>query len=291
MGIAEQVEDYIAWLNRAALSVHTKRAYTVQIRGFARWLADDPAREAQVLADDHDMSYAVRDWKAHRLGTAKDAPKSIQLGITAVDSFCGWANRGRPDVRQVRVPRGDPRSLRPEARTKVLRAAERRGPRDLALVATGLHGGLRLGEVVALDVDDVELHARKGVLHVRRGKGDQPREVYAGPQLREVLSRWRAVRRDLPGAGGPAFFLSQQGRRVAPSTVDRVMRELGSTAGVPLSMHVLRHTCASDMLAAGLPPNVVAEHLGHRDVRTLSAYTRPHRESLEAAASAVHYDY
>jgi len=284
----EKTSEYVAWIARGGLAANTKRAYTRQVASFGRWPAGQDRPEA--LTDPHERDYAVRDYKEALL-EGGSAPKSVQLALTAVQSFYVWTGLGPADVRQVRIPPGGPRTLEPEETRRVLRAAERRGLRDLAIVATTLMCGPRLAELHALHVDDTEIHARSGWLRIRVGKGCRPRDVPIKTGLRPILSRRIAARRDRTGTDLPHLWLSSYGRQLAKSSIDRVMDGTGAAAGVDMSAHTLRHTFADDNLRAGVDPATVATWLGHDDLRTLLVYGRPTARAQEAMAEVVTYPF
>ncbi len=97
--------------------------------------------------------------------------------------------------------------------------------RDRAIVVVLLYTGLRLAELVALDVDDVKVSARKGIVVVRSGKGDAHREVPLNALVRQVLEEWLAERKTTHERYGP-------GRRGSgPSVHLRVLSRIGVSAG------------------------------------------------------------
>ena len=114
-----------------------------------------------------------------------------------------------------------------------------------------LYTGLRLAELVALDVDDVRVSARKGLVIVRSGKGDAYREVPLNALVRQVLEEWLAERKRRRPEGERAVFVGRGGRRLSKRSVDDVVRGLGEDAGVKLSAHILRHTFLTRMVRQG----------------------------------------
>ncbi|HMA45999.1 MAG TPA: hypothetical protein VKP11_02130, partial [Frankiaceae bacterium] len=130
-------------------------------------------------------------------------------------------------------------------------------------------------------------------LPIRRGKGSQPRNAPIKADLRPILSRWIAVRRDWPGADTCALWLSTQGRRAAGSTLlDRVF----ARSARPPTCRCPRTRCgtpsaANDNLRAGVDPATVAAWLGHDDLRTLMVYGKPTRAAMERLAETVTYQF
>jgi site-specific recombinase XerC len=104
-------------------------------------------------------------------------PASVNLALAAVDHLYRQLGLGRANVRREALPAAALRALSRDEHRVLVRAAERAGARDRALVVRMLFAGLRIGETVALDVEDVTISARKGVVTIRSGKGDAYREV------------------------------------------------------------------------------------------------------------------
>ena len=116
-----------------------------------------------------------------------------------------------------------------------------------------LFTGLRIAELAALDRDDVAISARKGVVTVRRGKGERYRQVPLNAEVRDTLDAWLDKRNALPGSDGPALLLSLKGRRLSARAIDLTVRHLGQEADVETSAHTLRHTCLTPARECGRP--------------------------------------
>ena len=169
----------------------------------------------------------------------------------------------------------------------MLRAAEARGePRDRAVVALMALAGLRLAEVAGLDVDDVAVSARRGMVTVRHGKGDIGRSVPLGNEARSLIAAWLQVR---PHVSSQALIVGAGGSRLTPRGLDRVVRRIGAAAGLTLSPHVLRHTFVTRLVRSGKDVVLVAELAGHRSLETTRRYALPteadRAEAIEAAAT------
>ena len=104
-------------------------------------------------------------------------------------------------VRREDLPAKAPRALTEEQVRRLLRMCERAAARDRAIVVMLLYTGLRLAELVALDLGDVRVSARKGLVIVRSGKGDAYREVPLNALVRQVLQEWLEQRPLLAGEG------------------------------------------------------------------------------------------
>ena len=169
--------------------------------------------------------------------------------------------------------------------------AERASARDRAIVVVLLYTGLRLAELVALDVDDVKVSARKGIVVVRSGKGDAYRELPLNALVRQVLEEWLAERNTKAGEGERALFVGRGGRRLSKRSVDDVVRGLGEDAGVKLSAHALRHTFLTRMVRQGSDLVLVAELAGHRRLETTRRYSLPSDADRLLAVERLQIDY
>ncbi len=235
------------------------------------------------LVDVAARDWAVRDYKRHLKSVERWKPSSVNLALAALDSFYTQLGLGRPVVRREDLPAKAPRALSEEQQRRLLRVAERASARDRAIVVMLLYTGLRLAELVALDVDDARTSARKGLVIVRSGKGDAYREMPLNALVRQVLAEWLVERKALTADGERALFLGRGGRRLAKRSVDDVVRGLGKDAGVTLSAHVLRHTFLTAMVRQGSDLVLVAELAGHRRLETTRRYSLPsHADRLLA---------
>ncbi len=235
--------------------------------------------------------WAVRDYKRHLKAVERWKPASVNLALAALDSFYTHLGLARPVVRREELPARAPKALTEEHQRRLLRMAERASARDRAIVVVLLYTGLRLAELVALDVDDVKVSARKGIVVVRSGKGDAYREVPLNALVRQVLEEWRAERQARAGEGERALFVGRGGRRLSKRSVDDVVRGLGEDAGVKLSAHALRHTFLTRMVRQGSDLVLVAELAGHRRLETTRRYSLPSDADRLLAVERLQIDY
>jgi len=149
--------------------------------------------------------------------------------------------------------------------------------RNLAMVLLMVDSGLRLGEVIGLDVEDVKLG--EGYVTVI-GKGDKERRVPMGKATRDAIRAWLEER---PDTDTPALFLGRNGRRVTGCAVRLVLRRIRKAVGVRrLYPHLLRHTFANLYLQAGGDLRTLQQILGHADVEiTAMIYTEPSLNDLQ----------
>lgn len=273
------------WIDRTGLSPATKRTYAGEVRAFVLWIGQqDKHRPDEVFTDPNTRNYAVKDYRRHLLGERRRAPKGVDTAMTSLSSIYRWCGLGPAAVPAAARRRTAPKSLTADNMRDVLRAAERRGVRDLALVGFAFGTGLRVAELNALDLDDVWVSERKGAVQVRLGKGEQPRTVALNSQVRLLLGPWLAQRaRWGVDEGERALFVTQAGQRMAVRTMRHSISEVGRAAGLPVAPHTLRHTFARLQIDAGVDIVSLADQMGHRDVNTTRVYSRPTPQNLEAA--------
>lgn len=273
------------------MAARSREAYGHQVGRFVAWLADRSPVDGDPLQDEAARDWAARDYKRHLKTVERWRPSSVNLALAALDSFYSYLGLGRPVVRREELPGRAPRALSPEDQRRLLRSAERCSARDRAIVVVLLYTGLRLAELVALDVGDVRTSARKGLVIVRLGKGDGYREVPLNALARQVLEEWMGERKQFAGAAEPAVFLARAGGRLSKRSVDDVVRRVGKDAGVKHSPHVLRHTCLTGLVRQGTDLVLVAELAGHRRVDTTRRYSLPSEADRRMAMEGIQVDF
>ncbi len=234
----EALSAYLGWLEGRPLAARSREAYAHQVRRYLAWLGDRSPVDGDPLADDDARDWAVRDYKRHLKAVERWKPASVNLALAAVDSFYTQLGLDRPIVRREDLAKGAPRAITEEQQRRLLRMGERAKARDRAIVVLLLYTGLRLAELVALDVDDVKMSARKGIVVVRSGKGDAYREVPLNALVRQVVEEWLTERKAMAAVDERAVFVGRSGRRLSKRSVDDVVRGLGKDAGISLSAHI-----------------------------------------------------
>src|SRR6266567_6577413 len=273
--------SYETWLDRQPFAESTRRAYLLQVRPYVSYLATRSLKEEDdPLHHPFACAYAIRDYKTYLKTERKTKPTSVNLALAAIDHLYLFLGLDQPKVQREDLPQQSPRALKPDEQKRFLRAVERTpSVRDQALARLLFYTGVRLGECAALDVDDVRVSARKGLVIVRSGKGDTYREVPLNADVREVLKLWLKERtKRFPQIPGPALFLNLKWRRLSTRAIDLVLRQLVREAKVELSAHVLRHTCLTNLVRRGNDLVLVAEVAGHKRLETTRRYSLPSLE-------------
>jgi site-specific recombinase XerD len=287
---------YAGWLKRQPLATRSREAYLAQVRAFLTWLAGSE-HGPQALSDPHVRDWAVRDYKRHVKTARRWAPASVNQALAAIDNFYRSLAAGRPEVLREELAQVAPRSLEEADQRRFLRIVEASpSPRDRAMATVFFYAGLRLSELAALEMADVEMSARRGRLKVRTGKGDAYREVPLNSASRKALDEWFQARTDQLAALGhadggdaeeTALWLSRTGKPMSSRAVDMVVRRLAAEAKLELSAHVLRHTFVTNLIRSGADVVLVAEIAGHRRLDTTRRYSLPSQADKDAAVEAV----
>ncbi|MBV9697649.1 MAG: tyrosine recombinase XerC [Gammaproteobacteria bacterium] len=279
------------------LSAHTERAYARDLAALVRHCERAGIRDWHRL----DMQ-SVRAFAAHAHAGGL-APRSIQRRLSAVRSFYAFLMRerdaGRSGARlkhnpahEVRAPKAArrlPQTLDADqmARLLAIEARDALGSRDRALMELLYSSGLRLAELVALDLGSLDLKDRT----VRvQGKGSKTRVVPVGRLAVGALKGWLAIRAGLARADEPALFVTRRGRRLGARAVQlRVAawaRRQG--LGLPVHPHLFRHSFASHLLESSGELRGVQELLGHADISTTQIYTHLDFQHLARIYDATH---
>lgn len=152
-----------------------------------------------------------------------------------------------------------------------------------ALLMTAYAAGLRISEVVALRVDDID--SQRMVIRVRQGKGRKDRYVMLSPRLLTILrAYWKADR-----PAGYLFPGAAPAKPITPRTVQQVCRDVRQATGLGkrVTVHVLRHSFATHLLETGTDLRTIQLLLGHRSLKTTAVYTHVSAAALEATQSPL----
>ena len=159
--------------------------------------------------------------------------------------------------------------------------------RDRAIVQLLMLTGVRIGELAALEVDDVRLTQRTGELVIRHGKGDRRRIVPLSRPARAALREWladRAAHHSQPSITSGPLWISRTGEPLSVRSISKIVTAVMARAGIEESAHALRHTVATRLVRDHRRDLVlVADILGHADVKTTRHYARSDLEHRRAA--------
>jgi len=221
------------------------------------------------------------------------SPASMHRFKAAVRSFFTWAEqngivRENPagSLTLRRLPRTPPKFLTEAEKRRLLKELRGRASslaiRDRVIIEVFLGTGIRLQELVDLDIEDVDLDAK----HLRvLAKGSVPQVKFLKSTLRSLLRSYLVERRRRGDGECRAMFLSNRGTRISPGQVANRVKYWLNKVGIDkeISPHGLRHTFATHLYAATSDLLVVKRALGHRDLSTTQVYTHLVDGALEDA--------
>jgi integrase/recombinase XerC len=291
---ADLLEAFMTHLAARNLSVHTREAYR---RDLDRYLEFCARAETTLLAAGPDT---VRHFLAQRT-TLGDARTTIARRASAVRAFYRWivaVAKEREDnpaavVSTPRRARRLPQVIK-SAQIDTLLAAPHDddpfGMRDRAILEVLYGCGVRVGELCALDLDDLDF--ARAQLRVF-GKGRKERLVPVGEPARHAVRHYLAKARAAtikPSSPPAALFYNRRGKRIGQRDVRALVHSYveGVIPGGKASPHTFRHTFATHLLEGGADLRSVQELLGHADLRTTQIYTHVSRERLRSVYEQSH---
>ena len=292
-GFEHSAAAFITYLKDVRqLSAHTLDNYRRDLVSLQDFCAEHNKVSAEQLVEAD-----IRQWvsQLHRRGLAGS---SIQRSLSAARSFFNYLGResGRlrnpaASVQAPRKPRKLPKTLDADQVEKYLSFAEDTpiARRDRAIAELFYSSGLRLAELVAVNINDVD---RDSQLLTVTGKGNKTRTVPVGSVALEAIARWLEVRptsatdRD----SATALFTSSRGQRISVRSIQARLKLQGRKSGMHQDVHphMLRHSFASHMLESSGDLRAVQELLGHANISTTQIYTHLDFQHLAKVYDAAH---
>jgi len=287
-----QIADYLEYLAIGRrFSDHTIDSYKrdlARLRVFCDrnlikdWDQMDPASARRFVAD------------AHRSGAS---PGSIRRYLSSARSFYRFLLKEarvttNPFV-GVPAPKAAqrlPKALSVEQAENMVSIADSSSElvvRDRAILELMYSSGLRLAELVALEVSDIDF----GDALVRvTGKGAKTRVVPVGSKALDALRVWTDLRRQWLKQGEMALFIGRRGRRIGPRAIQKRLEYWSKRQlpGTPVHPHMLRHSFASHLLESSADLRAVQELLGHSDISTTQIYTHVDFQHLARVYDSAH---
>jgi len=290
------IQNWLQDLDQQGKSPLTIETYHRGVKNFVHWnmmTYGDGFNPGAIIPRD------VRDWKAHQQTVEKAAPATINQRLVALTRFYDWAVqeglvRANPTsgIGSIRLPQRQPKSLPKSDLRRLLRAIHTGGnQRDIAVVEVLAGTGIRVGELLALEIGDVEIKERSGKLTVRRGKHGGFREIPLTKDIRHALTAYldNHPDKDNPDA---ALWIGPRGRLSHRSSIVRVLNKYAYQAEIEaVTPHTLRHTFATRYLEAN-PDDLrgLAALLGHANLNTVMVYTEPSVEDLEERMERMEFN-
>ena len=303
---AALVERYLEHVRvEKRLAERTLALYSLDLEKLAQFAAQSGVALTTV------GNHHVRRWVAQMHAGGRSG-RGIALILSGWRGFYAWLGReglisANPvqDVRAPRQPRPLPKALGVDEAVQLAdHHDEEDDPwldaRDAAMVELLYGGGLRVGELIGLDVapSDAALRAGRGWIDLLgaevqvHGKGDKRRTVPVGRGALQALQQWLAVRDQVPAQpqAAQALFIGRRGTRLTAQSVWQRLKRRSLRAGLatPVHPHMLRHSFASHVLQSSGDLRAVQELLGHANIGTTQVYTRLDFQHLAKAYDAAH---
>jgi integrase/recombinase XerC len=273
------------------LSPHTCAAYRRDLENLAAWCCDEGQADWRSL-----NVHLIRAWVAtqHRRGLGG---RSLQRRLSALRAFFDYqvtagalASNPAHGVRPPKARRALPAALDVDQAAQLLNGdagGDLLAARDHAMMELIYSSGLRLAELVALDIPAVDL--ADGVVTVT-GKGGKTRRVPVGRHARDALRTWLDLSRAIRPPAETALFLGRHGRRLSARSVQQRVDAWARRRGLDLHVHphMLRHSFASHLLESSGDLRAVQELLGHADISTTQIYTHLDFQHLARVYDSAH---
>ncbi len=296
VGLADGLEDVAVFLElEQGASAHTVENYTRDLLQFAEHLcARQQISDWRTVDSSH-----VSAW-VQSLSGDDYAPASLARKLSALKLLGQRLTReGRIEkdfcdrLTLPKLIRPIPDTLTPQEVEKLLDTPSRlsaQGLRDRAFMELLYSSGLRVSELCALNLQDVDLE--NGVVRVYRGKRDKDRLAPVGERAIRAIQQYRVQGRPqfVKPDTGSELFLSNRGQALSRKTIWHWIQKYAAQAGIrkPVKPHLLRHSFATHLLSGGADLRAIQEMLGHADIGTTQIYTKVEQERILKAHQQFH---
>jgi integrase/recombinase XerC len=295
-------EDYLSDQDRSPL---TTRGYLADLEHFSRWFSQT---NGEALSPERLTPTDVKEYKQHLLVVERRKASTINRRLAALSAYTKWARETgqihsdpTENVKSVRQVTSAPKWLDKHEQFALQRTIERdlqlsklRYPkrwvtrrRDASLTLFLLNTGLRLSELTAMRLGDVQLSERKGSVLVQNGKGSKQRTVPLNTEARKALQEWLDVR---PVTGSEHVWLAVESGSdgLSGRAVQRILQRYAQDAGLEeLTPHICRHTFAKNLVNQEVGLEKVGALLGHANLNTTRLYITPDERDLEFAVEKL----
>jgi integrase/recombinase XerC len=299
VGVTNEIGDFLDYLTfERNVSPNTVTAYREDLESFVGFLCNDYFTMARDQLDFTRVDHlTIRSYLAH-LSRRKLSRSTTARHLSALRTFFKFLVReaiveSNP-ARAVATPKREkylPQVMQPADVALLLEQPDRTttlGLRDAAWMELLYASGLRISELVGVDIDDLELRAKLVKVH---GKGSKERIVPFGAKAEGALRAWLATRGELVhDVDEQAVFVNYRGHRITARSVARLfevyLRRAALRAGI--SPHTMRHSFATHLLNAGADLRGIQELLGHSSLSTTQKYTHLNDWQLMAVYKKAH---
>ena len=289
----EYLDQFIQMLrSEKYYSPHTCTNYRRDLNQFRNYLANQGIESWKQVGYSEVSGFAAQ---RHRQGRKS---RTIQRGLSSIRSFYQFLIRNTLVAKNPALEVSAPKSDRPLPKTCDAETIDRLlsvhddsdglQVRDVAIFELIYSSGLRLAELINIDLDDIDLPQQQLVV---TGKGNKTRHLPIGSKAVSAVKRWLKLRQDFTrDSQQSALFLSKQGKRISPRNVQSRLNRLIQRQALDqhLSPHTLRHSFATHMLESSSDLRAVQELLGHVNIATTQVYTHLDFQHLARVYDSAH---
>jgi site-specific recombinase XerD len=271
------LDSYLRWWKMTGRAESTGENYVRQLRRFAKTLGGE---KFLPTVQRHQLDQYVAD----RMSDV--SPDAATYDVRAFKSFYGWLHAedeiDHNPAAKLKHPKVDEPPVTVAVETdyrRMLAACDRKsklGRRNAAIIAMFWSTGMRRGELVGLDLDDVDLNSRTA--RIARSKTGKPRTVPLSDECIQLVDRWIRARGSEPGP----LFLGRTGKRLSSNAIGQMFSDVAAEAGVEVTTHSFRRALGTRWLAAGGSETGLQLVAGWTSTRMVARYTRMNAEELAA---------
>lgn len=290
------INDFSSYLeHEKRASDHTLKNYLVDLQQFNLFVKER-FKKANVNLDFNSIDHlVVRDFIGSLFGNKN--PTSIARKLSSIRSFFEYClrqghvkNNPAKEVASPKIPKRIPKFLTVDEIFSLLSAPNSKtvlGARDKAILELLYASGLRVSELVSLNIPEINLE--EGVVRVL-GKGRKERLVPVGDKAAQALRQYYEFRKNLVSDGNDSVFVNKHGQRISVRSVERMLIKYLRQTGInkTVTPHVLRHTFATHLLNAGADMRGIQELLGHSSLSTTQKYTHISLEKMMEVYDKAH---
>jgi len=290
------VLDYINYLQNDSKDPKTIEAYSKSVMEFQKWYFETTGQEfnPEIIT-----SLDIKDYISWLATNQKQSPRTINKKLGGLKNYFNYLVEEEvitvnPTVKvksiKISALQQSPRWLTRHEQAKLLHCIEKnknpqKRARDYAIAQLMLHAGLRVFEVAALDLDDIDL--KRDILTVRKGKGGKMAMLPINRDLHKALAAYLEVR----DSESKALFISKKGNRITDRGIQYQFRKYFDQIGLyDATVHSLRHSFCRNLLDQGNSLNFVGQLARHESLDTTKLYVAPSERDLRLAVEKLNWE-
>lgn len=292
------LEEFKEELYRTDKSENTIKSYASHILDYIKFIES----RIEEYNPEEILELDIREYRGFLLNVEKQKPSTINCKLVALYQYCKFLHNNKilkdnpaQNISLIKIQATNiaPSTLPQNELYRLRREFYRRGnKRDIVIYELFYNTGVRASELCNVQISDITISDRKGLLVVREGKGNKYRELPLNKDVRKAIEEYLKVR----GKHNNDYLIQGQRGPLGRTGVFRIIQKYGEWAAVSLSMgpHKLRHQFCKDLSDIEKNIRIVAELAGHTNINTTMKYTQPTaqdvQETVEKLGSHKKYD-